>query len=353
MTGRLQVGFLGGTRLAGNVRTLLSNLRRLLATRDREFVCELVVSEGVDTPEGYDPVRVTHPSVETARDRLRVLTRAVRQYARARDPDVLFQVTRFPTHGPAVALAGRVTRTPTVARLAGDNFREYRFADGAGETVQTYLLKNGIALAAVHLPDAVVVLGPTGRGDVETRGRRTGVWELPQPVDREQFGPGSSAEARESLGLDPDRKLLLTVGRISRRKGAATIRRVAPQVDAEWVVVGDGPMRDVLSGVPTVHTPGRVPYDAVVDYYRAADLYVHPSHHEGLPNVLLEATACGTPSVARDVGECGTVARETFEDDQTLPSLLDRGYDAAELDERFDEDRLAAEYDSLLTEVAG
>lgn len=353
MTDRLRVGFLGGTRLAGNVRTLLSNLRRLLASRDREFVCELLVSDGVDTPGGYDTVTVTHPPVETARDRLRVLTRAVRQYATTRDPDVLFQVTRFPTHGPAVALAGRTTRTPTVTRLAGDNFREHRFADGVAETARTYLLKNGIALAAVHLADAVVVLGPTGRRDIEARGRRTGVWEIPQPVDQGQFSPGSTTEARESLALDPDERLLLTVGRISRRKGAGTIRRVAPRVDAEWVVVGDGPMRDVLSATPGVRTTGRVAHETIADYYRAADLCVHPSHHEGLPNVLLEAAACGTPSVARDTGECDTVAAETFTDDDSLPGLVGREYAPTELDERFDEERLAAEYDTLLTEVAG
>lgn len=353
MSGPLHVGFLGGTQLAGNVRTLLSNVRRLLVDRDRTFVCDLVVSEGVAVPDGYEPVRVTHPPVETARDRLCVLARATRRYADRREPDLLFQVTRFPTHGSAVALAGRATDTPTVARLAGDNFREHRFEQGVADTARTFLLKNGIALAAVHLPDAVVVLGPSGRRDLRDRGRRTGVWEIPQPVDRTQFAPGSAAEARESLGLDPDDRLLLTVGRVSRRKGAATIEQVAPAVDGEWIVVGDGPMREPLSATAGVRTVGRVPHATVVDYYRAADVYVHPSHHEGLPNVLLEAAACGTPAVARDTGECGTIAAETFTDDERLSTLLAREYEPVELEPRFDEQRLAAEYESILTEVGG
>jgi glycosyltransferase involved in cell wall biosynthesis len=196
-------------------------------------------------------------------------------------------------------------------------------------------------------------LGPNGRRDIRRRFRTGGVWELPQPIDRTTFTPGDDGGLREELGVDEDQRMLLTVGRIDRRKGVETIRRVAPSTEDIWVVVGDGPMRETLIETTGVRTPGRVDHDEIVDYYRAADLYVHPSLHEGLPNVLLEATACGTPSIARDVGECETVATETFSDDDGLRAALDRTYGPVELDDRFDEDRLARRYASLLSEVAG
>ena len=39
----------------------------------------------------------------------------------------------------------------------------------------------------------------------------------------------------------------------------------------------------------------------VAKYLRACDLYVHPSHADGMPNVVLEAMSCGLPVIATKV----------------------------------------------------
>src|SRR5207344_3296631 len=44
------------------------------------------------------------------------------------------------------------------------------------------------------------------------------------------------------------------------------------------------------------------PHDQLVEYYRAADVVVVPSHTESFGLVALEAAACGTPVVAANVG---------------------------------------------------
>jgi glycosyltransferase involved in cell wall biosynthesis len=51
-------------------------------------------------------------------------------------------------------------------------------------------------------------------------------------------------------------------------------------------------------------------HDELADWYRAADLTVLPSLSEGIPNVLRESLACGTPFVASNVGGIPEIATE-------------------------------------------
>jgi len=353
----VRVAFVGGVRPAGNVRNFLANVRRLLRERPHRFQCDFLASGDSDPLEGF---RHVDPGIEPAGSAvgtIRTMRSALLSYARAHSPDVLFQVTRFPTHGTATALAGRQSGRPTVTRLAGDNFTEHRFAVDRFTQLRLFGLKNLISLAAVHLPERVIVLGPNGHRQIEARGRSSGVREIPQPIDTRRFQPVSSRrrrELREELDLpDTDSRVLLTVGRLTRRKGLHDVAEAARKLEAvgaevTWVVVGDGPLREELTPLSTVTVRGRVPHEDIPQFYRAADLLVHPSLHEGLPNVLLEATACELPSLARDVGEAGTVATETFEDPGRLPNLVLADYERPSLDERFDPQRLGKRYADVL-----
>lgn len=355
---RIHIGFIGGFDLAGNVVTFLKNVRRILSMRETSFDCDLVCSPPSDAPAGFRTINIDAPTPNTARDRIQYLTSELRRYVISENPDVIFQITMFPSHGTATAIAGRLTGTPTITRLAAEDFCEHKFANEVLEKTRLYLLKNVIGQAAVHLPDGVIVLGPNGRRSITRRFRRRNVWAIPQPIDREQFSPVSDekrAQIRRELGMpQPERgTVLLTVGRVTHRKGAQTILRTADALpdDVTWYVVGDGQLREELEAIPNVRTVGRVPHDRIQRYYRAADLYIHPTLHDGLPNVLLEATGCGTPSIARNVGECKTIATETFDNDDELLELIEREYDRVNLDGRFDEDRLGARYESALREV--
>lgn len=80
---------------------------------------------------------------------------------------------------------------------------------------------------------------------------------------------------------------------------------VARGVDIHWKLVGGGPQADEIArqaatrGLP-VEVVGAVPNPR--PFLAEADLYVHPSLSEGMPNAVLEAMAQGRAIVATDVG---------------------------------------------------
>ena len=119
----------------------------------------------------------------------------------------------------------------------------------------------------------------------------------------------SLAEAmRKSFGIEPDRKLLLYVGRLAKEKNTARLFRAFEILDRRrpnrfhLLVIGDGPERTQLQKLQMrCKDVSSIKYCAepreLARYYRAADLFVHPGVQETFGLVALESQACGTPVV--------------------------------------------------------
>jgi len=143
---------------------------------------------------------------------------------------------------------------------------------------------------------------------------------VPLGVDHAYFGPGDRDQARRALGLAGDGPLLLFCGRLQTLKGAdlalGTLAELARRGGAHRLVVVGGPSGHggarfeaaLREHANDAHLRGRVtfvapmPHELLSTYYRAADVCVVPSRAESFGLVALEASACGTPVVAADVG---------------------------------------------------
>ncbi|KAF1007330.1 MAG: N-acetyl-alpha-D-glucosaminyl L-malate synthase [Luteibacter sp.] len=133
-------------------------------------------------------------------------------------------------------------------------------------------------------------------------------------VDTRLFTPGDRVAARRRLDLPPEAPIVLYVGNLKASKGCHDLARAFPHVtarhhDARLVYVGGGPDRESLErltgsvcSAPAVRFAGAADHASLADWFRAADVLCLPSHNEGVPNVVLEAMACGTPVVATSVG---------------------------------------------------
>lgn len=104
------------------------------------------------------------------------------------------------------------------------------------------------------------------------------------------------------------------VGRLSEEKGILQFMRaiaMATRRDAklEFVIAGDGQLRDEIHQYidklglgERARMTGWVPHDDLPNLLNELKLIVIPSSTEGLPGVMLEAMACGTPVLASPVG---------------------------------------------------
>jgi glycosyltransferase involved in cell wall biosynthesis len=122
------------------------------------------------------------------------------------------------------------------------------------------------------------------------------------------------------LSIAPYAGMILFVGNLAHVKGVdaliESLGTLAQQgVSFRCYLVGDGALRPQLESAAATRAPGRVEFvgavdhDRLPDWFRAADVFVLPSRSEGVPNVLLEAAACGTPWVASAVGGVPEIAR--------------------------------------------
>ncbi|CAB4849399.1 unannotated protein [freshwater metagenome] len=150
-------------------------------------------------------------------------------------------------------------------------------------------------------------------------------------VDLDVFSPLGRAGARARVGVDPDKLVLLFVGRIQPLKAPdVLIKAVAAMVSATpslrerlHVVICGGPSGTgmahphALEDLATANGIGDLvrfvpPVDRVrlADWYRAADICVVPSYSESFGLVAVEAQACGTPVVAARVGGLPTAVAD-------------------------------------------
>jgi phosphatidylinositol alpha-1,6-mannosyltransferase len=162
-------------------------------------------------------------------------------------------------------------------------------------------------------------------------------------VDVERFRPDAAGAAElRAQWARPDELLLLTVGRLQRRKGhdlmlQAVSRLMHDGISVRYLIVGSGEesarlqrlVSDLGIGERVIFA-GFVNAELLPAYYAAADVFVHPNRvegndFEGFGIVFLEAAAAGLPVIA---GASGGAPEAVTKD---VTGLLVSGTDVSEL----------------------
>jgi glycosyltransferase involved in cell wall biosynthesis len=189
-------------------------------------------------------------------------------------------------------------------------YRVMLFAGGLGSTACTGLEKYWVLakeIVACTILDRIIVETPSVLRNC--RGLRK--------FERKFFSQGAlyvKDEFRVVKPLHARKPIIGYVGALIREKNVAKVveaMHVMAQVDedARLYVIGDGPLKPCLESIAgelltkrVVRLLGRVSDDEIPRYLNEMKLLVLPSTIEGLPNVVIEAMACGTPVLATRVG---------------------------------------------------
>jgi teichuronic acid biosynthesis glycosyltransferase TuaC len=258
---------------------------------------------------------------ESTKSTVKSLTQRIR-------PDVVLSYWAHPD-GEAGLRAARATGAQAALIVGGSDALIMPHLKGRGPHVRRVLAESETILTVSEgLRNAVLDLGASPDR----------VHVMYQGVDSNNFHPGDQRSARKALGLANDRPILLWVGRIVDIKRLdllveACRRLRAKDCEFDLYLVGNGERRRQTESriqaaglEDMIHCVGSVPYHQTAQWYRAADLTVLCSDSEGLPNVLRESLACGTPFVSTDVGSIREIADPSY-------SLLTLKGDAGELAE--------------------
>jgi glycosyltransferase involved in cell wall biosynthesis len=225
-------------------------------------------------------------------------------------PDVIYSPWAYPDGWAAVEL-GHQAGLPVVIKVHGsDVLLLSECPQRKPGTVSALRRADAVIAVSQDLAERVVNLGALpSRVQVIYCG-----------IDPTLFYPAPRSEARARLGLPQDEPILLFIGNLVPVKAVdvlldAWARLTRGGVRFRGYCIGQGRLqasleariRDLGLG-ERVRLLGTRPHDQLPDWYRAASAFVLPSYSEGVPNVLLEATACGTPFVASRVGGIPEIA---------------------------------------------
>ncbi|NLZ73301.1 MAG: glycosyltransferase family 4 protein, partial [Bacteroidales bacterium] len=167
---------------------------------------------------------------------------------------------------------------------------------------------------------------------------------IPTGIKLEKFKKGLFTEEqiqnkREELGIKPEEKIILSLGRVAEEKSIDVIIKQMPSIvssnpQIKLLIVGDGPEKTNLEALSkqigmerNICFTGKVPWNDTVLYYQMADLFISASKTETQGLTILESMAAGTPVIVRHDENIKDLITNSingmiFQEDSDLPSII-------------------------------
>jgi phosphatidyl-myo-inositol dimannoside synthase len=236
----------------------------------------------------------------------------IRRIARTLRPTAILAGHWSGAHAALRATGGKV---PVVSAIHGREvelrpFDRFAPAQAVYDRCRAYVFRHAAGFACVSRFTG----GLMARAGVEA----ARIHVVPNGVDAQRFAGKTAGDFYRKRGLR-GRRIMLTVARLVRRKGADKVIEALPEIaarhpDVSYAVIGSGPDRARLEEIAArckvserVHFLGDVSEAELEQAYAGCYLFVMPARSEapdveGFGLVFLEAGACGKPVIGSTDG---------------------------------------------------
>ena len=290
---------------------VLNRYIKLLSMFSREFI----VITGNNEVDGHNDVkiRVHHFNYRPTRNKLYFIF----QNVLAEFKSVILLIKNRFNYNSAVFLGGEPVLTLFTAKLLKKNvilFPQTSVSCGVKNLYKrtyfgflAYLIYKFLERINIHLANWIIVDSKEISRDLNLKKYSHKVF-----INNPTFIETNNFKINKHFG---ERKNLVGyIGRLSEEKGILNFLDAIPLIfkkldDVKIVIGGDGPLKnDVINFInkngfnDKIQFTGLISHDKLPEYLNELKLVVIPSYIEGLPTIILESMACGTPILAAPVG---------------------------------------------------
>ena len=200
-------------------------------------------------------------------------------------------------------------------------------------------------------------------------------------IDEATYVPKEAGSLKEELGIREDEKVIIHISNFRDVKNipdiVKTFNEISKMAEAKLLLVGEGPEKDkIIKLVDELNLRDKVIFTGkrndMAELLAISDVMFHLSSKEAFGLVLLEALACGVPSVATNVGGIPEVIEDgvngfivpfgnieaavekallLLEDEELYAKFRENGFKTAK--EKFHSSQIVEQYEELYYEVAG
>jgi glycosyltransferase involved in cell wall biosynthesis len=134
---------------------------------------------------------------------------------------------------------------------------------------------------------------------------------IPNGVDINKFSPGET-------------KNLLFVSEKISKGDFGFLKHLDELLDykIQLILIGEGELKGDYKNIIITNKGYIEDEETLIYYYRLADVFVHPTSADNCPMTLLEASACGTPTIGYDVGGVKEIANCAVRNEATFAAMI-------------------------------